>query len=482
MIIWAMLPLICICFIYLLTQKNIKKIIGACCLAITALFLFWGLKQIDTHSYSTPEWQDYTEYNSVRGQLLDHGFPDYEENQEVYKQLGMQKEDVQYYSNWNFADPQIFNVESISKLVALQQDTKEQMVDKKDFVRVLTTGYTKYGWMPLFLISFLMLVFIKGKEKYFLGAQILNFILIQWYLYAILNRYLQQRVDISVAFAIVCVNLWVIIKNCENCSKEKCIGLITICSVLITTYIANSYEYIQYDNEDSDYSAGMMEDDEHLYCNLVNGSKDEIINDIWYRSGKLAKKKHTMAMGGTTTYIPWDAEAMNNFSIVNPYEQCIDNEQVYIVGENMIDATVAYIQRHYNMGAYACLVKKIDGRAVYKIKTDQFDLNIENMVYNSEELKSKESYEINDQTCKLVLEAYLQGENSYLGEGYAEIQYADGTSRIYQMTQYTNDEYDKNSKYRYSKYLLDADYINGMTVNYYYKYHDQVYYIKTVVL
>ncbi len=66
----------------------------------------------------------------------------------------MQKEDVQYYSNWNFADPQIFNVESISKLVALQQDTKEQMVDKKDFVRVLTTGYAKYGWMPLFLISF----------------------------------------------------------------------------------------------------------------------------------------------------------------------------------------------------------------------------------------------------------------------------------------------------------------------------------------
>lgn len=327
-----------------------------------------------------------------------------------------------------------------------------------------------------------MLVLIKGKEKYFLGAQILNFILIQWYLYAILNRYLQQRVDISVAFAIVCVNLLVVIKNCENCSKEKCIGLITICSVLITTYIANSYEYIQYDNEDSDYSAGMMADDEHLYCNLVNGSKDEIINDIWYRSGKIAKKKHTMAMGGTTTYIPWDAEAMNNFFIVNPYEQCIDNEQVYIVGENMIDATVAYIQRHYNMGAHACLVKKIDGRAVYKIKTDQFDLNTENMVYNSEELKSKESYEINDQTCKLMLEAYLQGEKSYLGEGYAEIQYADGTSRIYQMTQYTNDEYDKNSKYRYSKYLLDADYINGMTVNYYYKYHDQVYYIKTVVL
>ena len=106
-----------------------------------------------------------------------------------------------------------------------------------------------------------------------------------------MNRYLQQRVDISVAFAVVCVNLLVVIKNCEKCSKEKCIGLITICSVLITTYIANSYEYIQYDNEDSDYSAGMMEDDEHLYCNLVNGSKDEIINDIWYRSGKIAKKK-----------------------------------------------------------------------------------------------------------------------------------------------------------------------------------------------
>ena len=63
-------------------------------------------------------------------------------------------------------------------------------------------------------------------------------------------------------------------------------------------------------------------------------------------------------------------QAIITIFIVNPYEQCIDNEQVYIVGENMIDATVAYIQRHYNMGAHACLVKKIDGRAVYKIKTD----------------------------------------------------------------------------------------------------------------
>lgn len=62
-----------------------------------------SLYGIDRACYLTDEtWSYYSEYNSLRSELWDFGFPDYTQNQELYESLGISQSDIVMYRNrWN---------------------------------------------------------------------------------------------------------------------------------------------------------------------------------------------------------------------------------------------------------------------------------------------------------------------------------------------------------------------------------------------
>ena len=56
---------------------------------------------VDSFMYRSGEWQEYQEFNSLRSQLLDYGFPDYDST-EIYQELGITREAYELYRTWNF--------------------------------------------------------------------------------------------------------------------------------------------------------------------------------------------------------------------------------------------------------------------------------------------------------------------------------------------------------------------------------------------
>ena len=68
---------------------------------------FWAFWDICTGLTSSSQavllWRE-QEFNQLRSQLLDYGFPDYESNKELYKELGISKEALELYKTWNFND------------------------------------------------------------------------------------------------------------------------------------------------------------------------------------------------------------------------------------------------------------------------------------------------------------------------------------------------------------------------------------------
>lgn len=71
----------------------------------TLCFLaFWDICTVLTSSsQAVLLWRE-LEFNQLRSQLLDYGFPDYESNKELYKELGISKEALELYKTWNFND------------------------------------------------------------------------------------------------------------------------------------------------------------------------------------------------------------------------------------------------------------------------------------------------------------------------------------------------------------------------------------------
>lgn len=94
-----------------IVKNKIKKAIG---ISVCLIICIGVVEGIDFISYRTSdEWQKYVEYNKMRTELLDYGFPDYESNQDTYKQLNINEDAYQLYSSWNFRDPEKFNISTM---------------------------------------------------------------------------------------------------------------------------------------------------------------------------------------------------------------------------------------------------------------------------------------------------------------------------------------------------------------------------------
>lgn len=111
-------------FVCILKNKSDqwKKKIGIYLLTFGMVgMLCTGLYVFDRMYYAKDEeWVEYLEYNELRSELWDMGFPDYVENQELYEELGISTQDMTYYGKWNI-DTDLLSTETLRKLVAAKE-------------------------------------------------------------------------------------------------------------------------------------------------------------------------------------------------------------------------------------------------------------------------------------------------------------------------------------------------------------------------
>ena len=73
--------------------------------------------------------------------------------------------------------------------------------------------------------------------------------------------------------------------------------------------------------------------------------------------------------GGWECRTPGYTRAMEVRGIINPYRDVVNNENVYLVDDN-IDLTLKYIRQYYAENAEAVFVKTIGNVDVYQITDD----------------------------------------------------------------------------------------------------------------
>ena len=196
-------------FYFLMTRKKRIKLMAV--FGITGLLMI-GAEVFDHQIYaSDPKWDVYMKYNDLRSSLTDYSVAPYKENEEAYKALGIDKTAYRIFRNGlNFYDPDVFSLDTVEKIEQMRPRNRISKLLVKNFFKEFPISYlnipTFYGFL---LLAFLWLFWKKKGWKVWLiaGYEIFAMGAIDFYLYYA-GRYLENRVETGLWFAITLVVIW----------------------------------------------------------------------------------------------------------------------------------------------------------------------------------------------------------------------------------------------------------------------------------
>lgn len=366
-------------FLFDLRKYRNKKLrrLEICVLTFGVLLLsVFGVDRWDSSKYRSAEWKEYQEFNQLRSELLDYGFPDYDSNQEIYEELGISREAYELYKSWNFNDTEKFDTEVMKKLVDLKQKRPLTIRTVTAFLRRFPSDLLR---MPMFYFFavFAVLWLLCGKKDVFsiisVLAECLLLVAVYFYLYY-QGRYMVNRVDVGLWFSACLVMLWIFSSGEVRYMNTKVsVLLCMICVVLGQFMMYKDWRLATSSIPEARVSQrAVLEtigtDKEHTYL-AKSGMLSEIVCYGPFDRMPENLLDNVYWFGGWECRTPGYTRAMEVHGIINPYRDVVNNENIYLVDDN-IDLTLKYIRQYYAENAQAVFVKTIGNVDVYQITDD----------------------------------------------------------------------------------------------------------------
>lgn len=423
-----------------------------------SIVLCFGIEFINRFEYKQNHlYKDYVIFNTYRAELMDHGFPDYEKNQEVYKKYGIAEEDLQLYTSWDFADPDIFNTETLAALVEIKNKDKVKVDAEflKDFMDWFPKELLSYRWMSAFLLICYLSVVWNHKNIKWVFYELLLLGCLQFY-FCYTKRYLQARVDIGIFLAASVVVAGIMLDRVSERMKVR-LAVCAIVFVLIPVWYQentlNKNSLIVKENAER-FSDIISKDQENLYlCSVPSAVTYTKAYGIWDKI-PLGHRSNIVQLGGWGTNAPFTNYVLNSYQVRNPFRDMVDNPNIYLIDNYHINEIVGYIQRHYNENAYARLVKQVEGASVYQVVTGEVLFGGKLHTSKPDHLKSNMKVRLDYGQLSIKGYAYMKGTSSYQGNAYVLLEDQDGTKIHYQMLQQENEKRFDNTNGKYSQYTF----------------------------
>ena len=366
-------------FLFDLRKYRNKKLrrLEICVLTFGVLLLsVFGVDRWDSSKYRSAEWKEYQEFNQLRSELLDYGFPDYDSNQEIYEELGISREAYELYKSWNFNDTEKFDTEVMKKLVDLKQKRPLTIRTVTAFLRRFPSDLLR---MPMFYFFavFAVLWLLCGKKDVCsvisVLAECLLLVAVYFYLYY-QGRYMVNRVDVGLWFSACLVMLWIFSSGeVRHMNTKVSVLLCMICVALGQFMMYKDWRLATSSIPEARVSQrAVLEtigtDKEHTYL-AKSGMLSEIVCYGPFDRMPENLLDNVYWFGGWECRTPGYTRAMEVRGIINPYRDVVNNENVYLVDDN-IDLTLKYIRQYYAENAEAVFVKTIGNVDVYQITDD----------------------------------------------------------------------------------------------------------------
>ena len=337
------------------------------------MILVLGLHLYDEYMYDTdPVWSYYREYNDARSNLMDYGMPSFKKNQEAYEALGINKDAYDLYRGWSFDDPDKFGLETMNEVLKLRPEKKLNMALVIEYLQKVPKAFFGTHVFYAVLLMFLLWLFF-GRHSVPAVLSVIYEVLLFFGAYFVLyylGRYLVNRVDVGLWFAVSLVLLWLLMEGEAKLSPQMC-GILCLSVLVLDQKTWNSDWRINSATAQTIQVATrnalemVSADKDHLYLAKVNtissaGSYGPfnrmpigILNNICWLGGWEINSSTSLA-------------TLRKYGVENPYRDMIGNDSVYLIDDN-IELTMRYIHTYYDEGAQAVLVQEVGDFGIYQI-------------------------------------------------------------------------------------------------------------------
>ena len=380
----ALLSAICLCIPFIVFHR--KKFFGKknLVLAGSLFLLFIALTSINDYAYSRSEqWEDFKEFNSVRGAVVDNSRVDYEENKEILQEIGISENDLNCVYQWIFADKGVFSSEQMQEIANINSINERFNLNIADILRqMLQLNYNYF-----FLIVVILALYYSNPKRY--CYIIFTALLVYGEIAAL---YVRNRPVARVMIPIYIIGSMILFFDTENIKAVHAkrgyniIAAVSAAALVIALSITveshqqlkdqyevknNKYEEVyKYINEYSDY--------------LFVGSSS-IINQFSYNDDVLNIGSR-LSIGNVLKLGSWDVYSSRYYYQVEKYgikdpDRLIlgiaDNENVfYIVDSNNlqeIERLKQYFAEHAGISVDFCIIKSFSDAEtdIYRITTDK---------------------------------------------------------------------------------------------------------------
>lgn len=326
-----------------------------------------GLYVIDRAYYSDEEWAAYMEFNELRAELCDYGFPDYYENLELYQSFGISENDFTFYYSGN-KDSELFTTEVMQALV----DAKEERVfSPEDFFSTYPKEFMTLSVFTLFLVLAVIAILLNKKNLYFVLYEIIVIMVFEAYFYT-MGRYGILRIDYSVWMAAV---ITLVYGMSDDLLEIKEIAWKWVAAILAGAIIISNADALKTDvgyegavGYSKFFYNEITPDKDHLY--IILSTAPEVYFAFTFREPCEQGELSNIYTAYSWEYnVPVKNHILENYDIENIYRDAINNEKVYFVTGSQTEMLQIYIQENYNPNAYVVFEKNAFGIPIYSLKT-----------------------------------------------------------------------------------------------------------------
>lgn len=337
----------------------------------------FGCRLIDRYAYSRSEASAaYEKINDARATLTDYGFPKYEENTELFESLDISYNAYKLFSKWNFYDPDVFTLDKMNALIAVQKRKGVSPETIGDFFRVYP-----YKWFenPMFYCFLVMLVIavlngIRGWKRFVEILLLVLALTVLFYYMYLQGRFNLARVDDPVWMAACLILVYLVSPERFNLPARYAWTMVLILFVVNQGRWSEFWRHNTIGKEEkrrqaANFIAEVASDTDHLYLTKAGlyaispgyGPLSLVPLDVASNMGVL---------GGWPAGSPAYNAALEKYGVTNPYRDCINNDKVYLI-DNDINLTLNYIREYYDMKAQAKEAGSFDEKnSMYQIVSE----------------------------------------------------------------------------------------------------------------
>ena len=380
----------------LLSGKNKKERM----LLLRRLALSFGLLGIlavgtylaDRASY-TGRMDGFLEFDQARIDLLDYGLPDFEENKEALKALGIDKSAYLLLKSWAYADPEVFTTQTLKAMAAMKSKQPFLCGSKLSaFFQEVPSGMLQRRFFYLVLAGFLFYLLLGcHKRSGILSCvyELLLFTACYYYLFSS-GRYLVNRVDVPLLLAVLLVFLMLSRSGNESRSAViraseaavlppamTCILCVLFTVIMLVTQ-GSAFEPLlkgstraatlkDYTQRTRSLIEAASADQDHLYLAKLYTLSDDYAYGVFDVAPK-GCLSNILWLGGWSTYTACYRNIMEKYQVANPMKDMIDRPDIYLI-DNKLKRTLKYLKSHYAPDVKAETVGTIGSFDICSVKS-----------------------------------------------------------------------------------------------------------------